>query len=164
MADLVAVLREGALQQVAPPDEIYARPANQFVATFVGNPPMNVLRAIVDDDGVRVAGAKLPLCAERRATCLAGGVTNLGVRPEDVRLVEPGQPAALAGEVYVVEPMGNETLVDLRIGDERLAVRAERGFTAPIGSTLGATFDLADACFFDASGSTVVYRAPNKGR
>jgi multiple sugar transport system ATP-binding protein len=163
MADLVAVLREGALQQVAPPDEIYARPANQFVATFVGNPPMNVLRAVVDDVGVRVAGATLPLCAERRATCLAGGVTNLGVRPEDVRLVEPGQPAALAGEVYVVEPMGNETLVDLRIGDERLAIRAERGFTAPIGSTLGATFDLADACFFDASGSTVVHRAPNKG-
>ncbi len=163
MADLVAVLREGALQQVAPPDEIYARPANQFVATFVGNPPMNVLRAVVDDVGVRVAGAMLPLCAERRATCLAGGVTNLGVRPEDVRLVEPGQPAALAGEVYVVEPMGNETLVDLRIGDERLAIRAERGFTAPIGSTLGATFDLADACFFDASGSTVVHRAPNKG-
>jgi hypothetical protein len=59
--------------------------------------------------------------------------------------------------------MGNETLVDLRIGDELLAVRAERGFTAAIGSTLRATFDLADACFFDASGSTVVHRAPNKG-
>jgi multiple sugar transport system ATP-binding protein len=164
MADLVAVLREGALQQVAPPDEIYARPANQFVATFVGNPPMNVLRAVVDEDGVRVAGATLPICAERRAACRAGGVTNLGIRPEDVHLVDSGQPAALAGEVYVVEPMGNETLVDLRIGDERLAVRAMRGFTAPIGSSLGATFDLADACFFDASGSTVVQRAPDKGR
>ena len=56
----------------------------------------------------------------------------------------------------MVEPMGNETLVELRVGDERLAVRALRRFTAPIGSTLGATFDLADACFFDASGSTVV--------
>jgi multiple sugar transport system ATP-binding protein len=163
MADLVAVLREGELQQVAPPDEIYDRPANQFVARFVGNPPMNVLRAVVDQDAVHVAGGTLPLPAERRTACVAAGVTDLGIRPEDVRLVEPGRPAALTGEVYVVEPMGNETLVDLRVHDERLAVRAHRGFTAPIGSTLGATFDLANACFFDASGSTVVHRAPSKG-
>jgi multiple sugar transport system ATP-binding protein len=163
MADLVAVLREGELQQVAPPNEIYERPANHFVATFVGNPPMNVLRAVVDGDGLQVAGITLPLPAERRAACLAAGVTDLGVRPEDVRLVEGGEPASLVGEVYVVEPMGNETLVELRVGDERLAVRAVRGFTAPIGSNLRATFDLADACFFDASGSTLVHRAPNKG-
>jgi multiple sugar transport system ATP-binding protein len=163
MADLVAVLREGELQQVAPPDEIYDRPANQFVARFVGNPPMNVLRAVVAQDALHVAGGTLPLPAERRTACVAAGVTDLGIRPEDVRLVEPGEPAALVGEVYVVEPMGNETLVDLRVHDERLAVRAHRGFTAPIGSTLGATFDLANACFFDSSGSTVVHRAPSKG-
>jgi multiple sugar transport system ATP-binding protein len=163
MADLVAVLREGKLQQVAPPDEIYERPANHFVATFVGSPPMNVLRAVVDGDGLQVAGVTLPLPAERRTGCLAAGVTHLGVRPEDVRPVECGEPEALVGEVYVVEPMGNETLVELRVGDERLAARAVRGFTAPIGSTLGATFDLADACFFDASGSTAVHRAPSKG-
>ena len=69
----------------------------------------------------------------------------------------------LAGEVYVVEPMGNETLVDLRVGDERLVVRAPRGFTAPVGSTVGAAFDPGDACFFDAKGFTVVHRAPSKG-
>ena len=88
-------------------------------------------------------------------------VIFLRIRPEDVQLVEPGRPGALTGEIYVVEPMGNETLVDLRIGDERLCVRARRGFTAPIGTTAGATFDPADASFFDASGSTVVHRAPN---
>ena len=62
MADLVAVLREGELQQVAPPDEIYDRPANHFVATFVGSPPMNLLRAVVDGDGLHVAGVTPAAC------------------------------------------------------------------------------------------------------
>ncbi|MFO1055387.1 MAG: ABC transporter ATP-binding protein [Dongiaceae bacterium] len=163
MADLIAVMREGVLQQVAPPDEIYERPANRFVATFVGNPPTNVLRAAVDEAGLRVGGATLPLGPEQRAACRAGAVTELGIRPEDVRLVEPGRPDAMPGEIYVVEPMGNETLVDVRIADEHLTVRAPRGFTAPIGSAAGATFDPGDASFFDASGQTVVHRASSKG-
>ncbi len=61
MADLVAVMCDGELQQVAPPHEIYDRPANRFVATFVGSPPMNRLGAASDDDGLRVGGATLPL-------------------------------------------------------------------------------------------------------
>jgi multiple sugar transport system ATP-binding protein len=163
MADLIAVMREGDLQQVALPDEIYARPANRFVATFVGNPPMNVLRASVEDAGLQVAGATLPLDATRRDQCRAAIVKEMGIRPEDVRLVEPGRPAVLTCEIYVIEPMGNETLVDLRVGGERLVVRARRGFTAPIGTTVGAAFDPGDASFFDASGTTVVHRSPSKG-
>jgi len=160
MADLVAVLRDGELQQLAPPAEIYDRPANRFVATFVGNPPMNLLAASVDDDGLHLGSITLPLPAERRAACRAGGVTHVGIRPEDLRLVAPERPGALAGEVYVVEPMGNETLVDLRIGSERIAVRAARGFSARVGAAIGAAFDPDDACFFNASGSTVVHRLP----
>jgi multiple sugar transport system ATP-binding protein len=163
MADLIAVMREGQLQQLASPEEIYDRPANKFVATFVGSPPMNLLQAKIDASGLQVAGITLPLEEKRRAACLAAEVTGLGIRPEDLSLVEPGTPGAFIGEVYVVEPMGNETLVDLRVGDERLAIRAKRGFTAPIGSKIGAAFDPANACFFDASGSTRVHRAPNKG-
>jgi multiple sugar transport system ATP-binding protein len=163
MADLIAVMREGELQQVATPEDIYDRPANRFVAMFVGSPPMNVLKAAIGESGLHVAGATLPLAHERREKCLAGAVTEAGIRPEDVRFVELGQDAVIAGEVYVVEPMGNETLVDVRVGRERLAVRAPRGFTARIGSPIGLAFDTANACFFDASGLTVVHRAPNKG-
>jgi multiple sugar transport system ATP-binding protein len=163
MADLIAVMREGLLQQVAPPNEIYDRPTNRFVATFVGNPPMNLLNATVDGDGIHVAGSTLPLDAMRRANCLAGAITEIGIRPEDLALKAPGSAGAVSGEVYVVEPMGNETLVDVRTGDGRLSVRAPRGFAAPIGSTIGVTFDPANASFFDASGITVVHRAPNKG-
>src|SRR5438552_7276077 len=135
MADLVAVMSDGELQQVAPPNEIYDRPANRFVATFVGSPAMAVLRVALDDGAVLAAGNRLSLDAPRREACLAGRVVAMGIRSEDVRLVDPGQPASFAAEIYVVEPMGNETLVDLRVGDERLTVRAPRGFVAPIGST-----------------------------
>ena len=162
MADLIAVMSAGELQQCASPDEIYERPANRFVATFVGNPPMNVLKAALLDDGVQVAGAKLPLDATRQAACKAAGVTEIGVRPEDLRFVEAGGTGVLGGEVYVVEPMGNETLVEVRAGGQRLSVRAGRGFTAAIGSKIGVAFDPANASFFNAAGSTVVHRVENR--
>jgi len=163
MADRIAVLRDGALQQVAPPQEIYDRPSNAFVATFIGSPPMNLLPAAIEGDGLRVAGVLLRLDCARRTACVSAGVDSLGIRPEDVRLVAPSEPEALAGEVYVVEPIGNETLVDVRIGKERIVTRAPRGFAARIGSTIGVAFDPDDACFFDAAGSTAVHRTASKG-
>jgi len=162
MADLVAVMRDGELQQIATPAEIYERPVNRFVATFVGSPAMNVLSAKVDQTGIRIGGTTLALDQERLDACRAGDADAIGIRPEDVRLANPGGNA-LAAEIYVVEPMGNETLVDVRIANERLTLRAGRGFTAPIGSSVGVTFDPANACFFNKAGLTVVHRAPNKG-
>jgi len=159
MADLVAVMRQGELQQLAPPTDVYERPANRFVGLFVGNPPMNVLQAAVSAQGIHIAGATLPIDPARKSECLAAGITELGIRPEDIRIAENG----LKGEVYVVEPMGNETLVDVRFGEQRMTLRAPKGFTAAIGSPLGVTFDAADACFFDSTGSTKVHRARNKG-
>lgn len=161
MADKVAVLKDGVLQQLATPADIYEQPANRFVATFVGVPPMNVLAAEMNATGVTVAGGELTLAQERRETCLAKAAVAIGVRPEDVRLVEAG--TAVPGEIYVVEPMGNETLVDVRLGGERIVARVGRRFRGTPGSNVGVSFDTADACFFDASGSTVVPRAPNLG-
>ena len=163
MADLVAVMRDGEVQQIAPPGEIYDRPANRFVATFVGSPAMNVMTAAVDDMGLHVGTTTLALDVALLDACRAAQVEAIGIRPEDLSLAEPGAAESLGAEVYVVEPMGNETFVDVRINGERLTARARRGFTAPIGSTIGVTFDPANACFFDKAGTTVVHRAPNKG-
>jgi multiple sugar transport system ATP-binding protein len=162
MADLIAVMNAGELQQVGSPEEIYERPANRFVATFVGNPPMNVVKAVLTDDGLRVGGVSVPLKPERRAACAAGELTEMGMRPEDLSLVDLETPGALKGEVYVVEPMGNETLVEVRVGSEHLSVRAGRGFTARVGAKVGVKFDADDACFFDAKGATVVHRVDNR--
>ena len=165
MADLVAVMRDGELQQVGPPLEIYDRPTNRFVATFVGNPPMNVLPAELDPDthSVAVAGTKIPLPDERFAACARASVVEIGMRSEDLRLCAPDEEGALRGEIYVVEPLGSETLVTVRIGDSLLEVLAERGFDAPIASSVGVRPDADGACFFDAGETTVVHRSGTHG-
>ncbi|HWQ24272.1 MAG TPA: ABC transporter ATP-binding protein, partial [Gaiellaceae bacterium] len=166
MADRIAVLREGVLQQVGAPAEIYDRPANRFVATFVGSPPMNVLRLELDRDRRQlvVAGTPLPGGEARYEVCAAAGAVEIGVRPEDVRLVEPDRPGAIRGEVYVVEPTGNETLVEVLVGGERLTARAPRDFDAAIGSRIGVELNAAAACFFDASARCVEHRVSGSGR
>jgi len=158
MADLVAVMREGELQQLAPPDEIYDRPANQFVAAFVGNPPMNILAGRVESGSFAIGAQRLAL-GDRVAACNAEDVRALGVRPEDLEIVPAGTPGALAGETYVVEPMGNETLVDVRIGDQRAMARAAREFAAPIGAPVGVRVALKSACFFGPDGTTALHRS-----
>jgi multiple sugar transport system ATP-binding protein len=160
MADLVAVLRDGELQQLAPPSEIYDRPANRFVATFVGSPPMNVLRLALDDDrhDLVVGGVRLSVGEERYAACAEAGAVEIGVRPEDVTVVAAHTPGALRGEVYVVEPMGNETLVDVRLAASVVTVRAERGWNEPIGAPVALEIDVRTACFFDAQGATQIHR------
>ena len=117
MADLVAVMREGELQQLAPPDEIYDRPANRFVADLRRQSADERARragsttsgqtSSIGDAAARAGRAELGLRAGRRSTAL-------GVRPEDLEILAQGTPGTLAGEIYVVEPMGNETLVDVR--------------------------------------------------
>jgi multiple sugar transport system ATP-binding protein len=160
MADLVAVLRDGVLQQVGEPATIYDRPANRFVATFVGSPPMNVLSLGFDGERGRLVVGGTPLAGSEALyeICSHAGAVEIGVRPEDVTLVAPGAPEAIQGEVYVVEPTGNETVVEVLVGTERLAVRASRSFDAPIGSAIGVEVGIEAASFFDASERCVVHR------
>ncbi|WP_028748353.1 ABC transporter ATP-binding protein [Rhizobium mesoamericanum] len=164
MADLIAVMHGGDLQQLAAPAEVYDRPANRFVATFVGNPPMNVLPVKTDGADIHVGGARLAIRSERFDACRAASVTELGIRPEDLHLTEPGAMGSMAGEIYVVEPMGNETLVDVRVDGGRLTVRADRGFRASVGDHIGVSFDAGNACFFDAAGKTAVHRVEKTER
>jgi multiple sugar transport system ATP-binding protein len=161
MADLVAVIREGVLQQLGTPDEIYDRPANRFVGTFVGSPPLNVVPGKLDRErrAFAVAGTSLSLPDDIFERCAANGIVELGVRPEDLRLIAPGREEALRGEVYVVEPMGNETLVGVRLTESVVFVRAERGWNEPIGAPVAIEIDVRTACFFDAQGATQVHRA-----
>jgi ABC-type sugar transport system ATPase subunit len=107
LGDRVAVLERGRLQQVASPAELYARPANRFVAGFIGSPPMNFLPARL------LAGAR------------ADGELVAGVRPEALRLGRAGAADALAATVEQVEALGHETLVYVRLGaaDARWVVR-----------------------------------------
>jgi multiple sugar transport system ATP-binding protein len=129
MGDRIAVLRGGLLQQCADPRTLYARPANTFVASFIGSPPMNLLEARVALDGhvVVVEGVRMPVGDVQRAILAERGVEKftIGVRPED--LLTGGAPDALPAAVDHVEPLGSETLVHWTSAAGRLVSRVTEG-------------------------------------
>jgi multiple sugar transport system ATP-binding protein len=159
MSDRVCLISDGVIQQYAPPQEIFDRPANRFVAGFVGNPPMNVLDLALDPErrAMVVAGTAIAL-GDRYDACASAAVQRFGVRARDLELTQVGTPDTVPATVYVVEPMGDEVDVEVLIGDSRVTVRADRGWTAPLGAPVGVRVDPAKACFFDASGRTSVHR------
>ena len=159
MADRVCLISEGVVQQYAPPQEIFDRPANRFVASFVGNPPMNILPLSLDQEAqaMVVAGGAVPL-GERYVACADAAVEQFGARARDLSLTRAGQAGTLPATVYVVEPMGDEVFVEVLIGDSRVTVRADRGWTAPLGAPVGVCVDPAKACFFEPGGKTGVHR------
>jgi multiple sugar transport system ATP-binding protein len=158
MADLVAVLERGRLQQLATPAELYAHPANLFVARFCGSPPMNALAGEVADGRFVTACGSVAI----RYGAPPGRVT-LGFRPEHAELVEPGEANALSGEIYVVEPLGNETLVAVDLDGTLVNVRERADFAAPLGSRCGVRplprhLHLFDAETGDALGARLASR------
>jgi multiple sugar transport system ATP-binding protein len=114
----VTVMRDGLVEQVGPPMEVYRRPATIFVAGFVGSPAMNFLPGELGNGGAWIGPAGWSLspgsAAGRGGT---GSAITLGVRPHDLAITAPGQGAASA-RVDVVEPRGSELLVHLRLGAE----------------------------------------------
>jgi multiple sugar transport system ATP-binding protein len=101
----VAVMRDGRLQQVDVPQNLYRRPQNLFVAAFIGSPPMNLVEADVHEDAVEFAGIRIPL-AERPAHA---GRVILGIRPQDLSLADADEPASFEVEPAVVEELGSAT-------------------------------------------------------
>ncbi len=157
MADRIAVMQNGRLQAFCPPHELYNQPSTRFVAEFVGNPPMNFLDVAVmrDDGGFRVqsAGLDLPAAPDRGAKAATGGTVTLGIRPEDVHLVTqedaPDAKNSLAGEVYMVEPLGRDDLVDVRIGSQSIHFLADPQQRLTIGQPLRLRLDEQKMQFFD---------------
>ncbi len=132
MADLVAVMHDGRLQQLAAPAELYARPTNLFVARFCGSPPMNVLSGEVADGVFRHSSGSVALGRSDHR-----GPAKLGFRPEHATMVDAGTEGALNAEVYVVEPLGNETLIALRLGEDLINLRAAATANPAVGSACG---------------------------
>ena len=131
LADRIAVLRLGRLQQVGTPAELYARPANRFVAGFIGSPAMNFVPGSVTGSLFQGAGASFAVPGATGGS--DGDEVVLGVRPHALHLVTDG--AGLQGTVALVEPMGWETHVHVDVGELRLVARVE---TAQGESPVGA--------------------------
>ena len=113
MGDRVAVMRKGVLQQVAPPHELYRRPANLFVGGFIGSPPMNLLEATVSGGSLRLGSQAIEVGARNELAAYESRAVALGVRPEDVQLVGARVANTLRARVLDVEDLGAEAIVHL---------------------------------------------------
>jgi multiple sugar transport system ATP-binding protein len=145
LAHRVAVMNAGIVQQIDTPRVIYENPANLFVAGFMGSPPMNFIQGDIEDGHFVCAHGKVP--AGRLAP--RAGVT-LGFRPEDARIVEPGD-AQLSAKVYSTEMTGNETIVACSLSKTLMLVKAGKDYDAPIDAAVHVAVDTAKICLFDTN-------------
>jgi multiple sugar transport system ATP-binding protein len=157
MADRIAVMHLGVMQQYATPDEIYNRPLNTFVAGFIGSPAMNLLRGQVttQDGQVAVAGDGgwlLPLADApgRRALSSSTGQVIAGVRHGHFRLSLEPQPGWMEARVYTVEPTGDLTYVHLKLGSNLLVASTHADFRAAPDAPIWIMFDQDHLHLFDA--------------
>jgi multiple sugar transport system ATP-binding protein len=119
MASQIAVINKGVIEQMAPPKTVYKRPANLFVADFIGSPPINLLEGRTDrhgdDGGIAIDEGRLFL--KTAHTGLPAGVEAVAaIRPENIVLVEAQQPNTIEGEVRTILPSGPETVLRVRHG------------------------------------------------
>src|SRR5262245_21977380 len=137
LADRITVMREGAIQQIDTPDGIYERPANRFVAGFLGAPQMNFIDGglIAGADGLRFecAGLQLPVAAGRNRR--PGSQVTLGLRPEDVTFGGHGG-ATIRGRVALVSPLGSEQHVSVAISAGEIVVRVPKATRLAAGDLI----------------------------
>ena len=153
LADKIVVLNAGHVEQVGTPLTLYHRPANRFVAGFIGSPSMNFLAVDVETVNAAAANVRLPggsgIVLPVRA---AAGRAVLGVRPEHLRLVEAGE-AAITGELELIEELGEYALLYVRGPDgDTLVAKADGDRAPPVGSEVGLGFDPAAGHLFDLDG------------
>ncbi|HEV6965348.1 MULTISPECIES: ABC transporter ATP-binding protein [Roseateles] len=146
LATRIVVMKSGVIQQIGTPAEVYERPANLFVAGFLGAPAINLVPARVAADGVSLEGAlPLRLAAGR---VKPGQDLVLGVRPEHLRLQDDGRWRAT---VQLVEPMGNHQVVWMQLGEQALSVLVHDGRRIAMGDVLGFDVDESQLGVFDAA-------------
>jgi multiple sugar transport system ATP-binding protein len=150
MADRMAVMQAGKIRQIGTPTEIFHRPANTFVANFIGSSPMNLLSAVVSSDGSLVVAGQ-SVVAPRGVSLAAGRAVTVGARPEYVSLVPSGNPGSLTGVVTIIENLGATSLLSLELSgsDVALQVMVPEGSEPAIGSEVTAQYDHDRTLLYD---------------
>ena len=157
MADTVAVINKGKIEQLDRPDEVYKRPANVFVARFVGDPPMNIFDAELEADAllvhsdvafnIPVPPQDAPLLAAR----VGRGKVKVGIRPVDMLLLPPGAPeAVVSGRVREVDALGQTTVATIAVGSLEVKAKLSTYQAPDRGSTVGLGLESSKLHYFDA--------------
>ena len=114
----VAVLNQGLIQQLDPPSRIYSHPANEFVASFVGSPQMNLITVKCQHNQALLGTREIPVPFATEASHLV-----LGIRPEDLSLATSDDSLTVKGKVFLVEQLGKENLVSMQIEGTKITMR-----------------------------------------
>ncbi|MFH5801247.1 ABC transporter ATP-binding protein [Haladaptatus sp. CMAA 1911] len=154
MADRIAVMNDGELQQVAPPEVAYDHPENEFVATFLGSPSMNTFETTVHGDGIELAfrhdGTTLAAVPSDSVSLSDGDTATLGLRPEDVRLFDDPAEGTFTATVTVSEYQGNDNFIHLSVANRDVMARVPSDTYPDPGETLGVTVSPRDVFLFDS--------------
>ena len=145
MADRIAVMNDGRVEQLGGPLELYDRPANLFVAQFIGSPAMNVFDGVYQDGAVEALGARWPAAAQGAS---AGQKVKYGIRPEHLQVAASG----IGAEMVVVEPMGAETELLVKVQDQPLTIMTHGRSSARPGERVFLAPQAAHAHLFEAAG------------
>lgn len=151
LAERIGVLREGRLVQLGTPYDIYDRPASIFVAQMVGTPRINLMSAEMHEGALHLPNSSLQLALNGASPHLPPALT-LGVRPEDVRIAPEG---AFRGEVALVEPLGVETVIHIRNGEQTLLSMVSGMSDWQIGDTVQFDVERERLHYFDAAGERI---------
>jgi ABC-type sugar transport system ATPase subunit len=157
LADKIVVLDKGRISQIGTPLDLYNRPANKFVASFIGSPGMNFLPANVVASTANAATVALPGGRSVGISLRTGNEkiegVEIGVRPEHVKLVDGNDPAAvLEGTIAIVEHLGNSTILYVDTAAGQLIIEAEGNLRVAAGTQTGVALDGASAHLFGANG------------
>lgn len=152
LADRIAIMKDGVIQQLADPNTIYSKPHNKYVADFIGSPSMNFFNGRITGGNFQLAESAIPISAYEFGESFSGDAI-LGIRPEHVRTGAAAQTCDYCAEVAInlVEPMGSDTLIWAKIGEEPVRVRVEGQTEHHIGDILNIGFDVERISLFDAS-------------
>jgi multiple sugar transport system ATP-binding protein len=153
LADRIVVMKDGVVQQIGTPDEIYERPRNLFVASFLGNPPINLIEGRLEraDGGLgfRRNGAALRVPAAAALAARVGQPVTLGIRPEDVVERASAPDCVLSGPVRSVLPVGSDQYLGIAFDDRELFFRVGKGFRHAPGETVTLALDARRLHWFD---------------
>ena len=157
MGQRIAVMRDGKIQQVGSPLEVYEQPRNLFVASFIGAPPMNFVKATISGDGATLTASKftLPVPQSLKAVTTAhrGKKIVFGIRPEnvvDASRPTRGETATMPVDVDVLEPLGHEVIVHGRVGDDLLVSKSDPHRAPRMGDRIEVVVELEAIHLFDA--------------
>jgi|OSPMetMinimDraft_2_1075162.scaffolds.fasta_scaffold14075_1 multiple sugar transport system ATP-binding protein len=127
LADRIAVIHEGVVQQYDNPLNLYEYPTNEFVAGFVGSPPINMISAVAEKGKIKLLNGEIEAYTDFE------GEIKVGIRPENIKISEEGQ---LSGKVLVIEPLGSESIVTVMVDDQEIKIKTSPETKVNVGENI----------------------------